>query len=143
MPSSTTRRLLLASTALTTLLLATVPPAAAADATWQGTTDAFNTGTNWDTNTVPTGTAFFGASGTTTVNISRSGLGGLTFNTGAATYVFNVVGDFDLVGAGIVINGGGATFNNANGGNVFSFIGDSTAGTATIVNDGQMNFLEQ
>jgi hypothetical protein len=52
---------LLTTTAAVALLAAV--PARAQDATWVGTTNSYTTATNWDTNSVPTGTAFFGGTG--------------------------------------------------------------------------------
>ena len=56
---------LLATTALVSVTTFAPDAARAQNATWTGATGNFNLGINWDTNTVPTGTAFFGASGTT------------------------------------------------------------------------------
>ena len=80
------RAALLASSALA--LASTWPaarPALAQDATWLGSpgTADFNTGANWGPGTVPTGTAFFGASDTTALSFSAdTTVGGLTFNAG-------------------------------------------------------------
>ena len=87
------RRALLASTALASaaLAMAALQPAMAQDATWLGSpgTADFNTGANWDSGTVPTGTAFFGASGTTALSLSAdTTIGGWTFNAGASAYSF-------------------------------------------------------
>ena len=141
MHSSTTRTLLLASTALTTLVLASTLSAAAQDATWLTTPASadFNTGSNWDTGTVPTGTAFFGASGTANLSISGNAtLGGLTFNAGASTYAFTTTFQtLTLTEAGIVINGGSATFAMQGGRNsALVFTNSSSAGTATITGSG-------
>ena len=51
---------LLATTALVAVTAFAPGAARAQDATWTGATGNFNLGANWDTNTVPTGTAFFG-----------------------------------------------------------------------------------
>ena len=93
-----TRAHLLAGAALAALI-APILPAAGQNATWNaaatfagptpGTFD-FNAAANWTPNTVPTGTAFFGA--TTTPNLSFSApatlIGGWTFNAGASAYTF-------------------------------------------------------
>src|SRR5215207_2129944 len=129
---------LLASTAL----VAAGSPAAAQDATWLNAPGSgnFNTGANWDTATVPTGTAFFDTSGTTALSIAASAsLGGWTFNPGASAYSFTNGQTLQFNGAGIVINGGSATI--ANSGNV-SFRNTSTAGNATFTNSGLLRFFE-
>lgn len=137
----TRRRTLLASTALTTLLLASVLPGAAQNATWLTTPGSadFNTGTNWNTGNLPTGTATFGTSGTTNLTITSSAtLGELVFDTGASNYNFSTnLQTLTLAGAGIVINGGSATFNMTGGMFVaMSFWNSSSAGTATITGSG-------
>ena len=125
------RPILLASTALCALAL----PAAAQDATWlasPGTND-FNTAANWSTGSVPTGTAFFGTSNTTTITSQTLGptnIGGWTFNAGASNYNFTT-DNIEFLGAGIAINGGSATINNNN---QLTFKNTSTAGNAAITN---------
>lgn len=90
----------------------------AQDATWlasPGTSD-FNTGANWSSATVPTGTAPFGASNTTTIGLSTSAtLGGLTFEAGAPAYTFNATNGLVLNGAGIVNNSSNASTLTAQG----------------------------
>lgn len=140
MPSPTTRRVLLASTALTSLLLATAFPAAADDATWLASpaTGDFNTAANWSSGAVPTGTAFFGASSTTTLSFRNMNIGGITLNADAAAYTISSGGNrasLSFNGAGIVINGGSATFFNILVGTL-SFTNSSTAGAATIKSEG-------
>ena len=117
-------------------------PAWPQDATWlasPGSND-FNTAGNWDPNTqVPTGTAFFDASGTTDPIISAdTSIGGWTFNAGADSYFFTTV-NFALAftGAGIVVNGGGASFNNNND---ITFQNSSTAGSAKFFNQDDLIF---
>ena len=128
---------LLASSALCAGAL----PAIAQDATWlnaPGSTD-FNTAANWSPATVPTGTAFFGASNVTALTFSALtvSIGGLTFNSGAPAYSFttgglgaNLTQSIEITGAGI-INGGNATITNYN---QLGFINSASAGSATIVN---------
>jgi len=73
---------LLASTALVGL----AAPVAAQDATWlasPGTGD-FNTNANWSPATVPTGTASFGTSNTTTPTVGDATLSGFTLNAASA-----------------------------------------------------------
>jgi autotransporter-associated beta strand protein len=140
--------------ALMTLGIAS--PSRAQDATWlaaPGSAD-FSTATNWTPNTVPTGTAFFGTSNTTSLTFSNNNtsIGGWTFNSGASAYTFTATGDLAFTGAGIIVNGGSvaltsnfrlnlfngsslgsATFTN----NGYVYLNDSSsAGTATIINNG-------
>ena len=65
------------------LLLALAAGVRAQDATWNGVTANFNSAANWSPNTVPTGTAFFGARGLPAITFSGPAtLGGFTFNAG-------------------------------------------------------------
>jgi autotransporter-associated beta strand protein len=111
-------------------------PAQAQDATWVGATNSYTTPTNWDTNSVPTGTAFFGGTGTPGLSIATLGgtVGGWTLNSGAQNYTFNneALSTFSFTGAGIIVNGGSATITNI--GQLF-FDNASTAGNAMITND--------
>ncbi len=117
--------------------------AIAQNATWStapGTSD-YNTAANWTPATVPTGTAFFGA--TTTPGVTFSGdsaVDGWTFNAGAAAYTFTLTGHhLQFNGAGIDIIGGSATIANAG---LIDFNNSSTAGGASITTNagGFLNF---
>jgi autotransporter-associated beta strand protein len=123
-------------------LVAAALPAVAQDATWllnPGSGD-FDTAANWTPATVPTGTAFFAASNTTTLSFSAAtALGGWTFNAGAPSYTFNNTQSVSFTGAGIVINAGSATINNNFPGDLF-FSNASTAGSATIISNGGVYF---
>lgn len=137
------RALLLASSFLTLAPLWTsTGPAQAQDATWlanPGSAD-FNTGSNWDTGNVPTGTAYFGATSTSGLTVlSNTSIGGWTFNAGASGY--GITNNFTLAftGAGIAVNGGSLTINNNSD---LSFSNGSTAGSATIDNRWNLNFYD-
>jgi len=137
------RAALLASSILT---LASALPAWSQDATWNtnAATTNFNTGSNWDTGSVPTGTAVFGTSATTTLTFSGfiTNIDGWTFNTGASAYTFlNNVSSHGLnfTGAGIVVNGGSVTITN---GGTLSFNSSSTAGSAAITNNRTLYFYD-
>ena len=87
-------------------LAGALAPVQAQDATWllnPGSGD-INTAANWTPATVPTGTATFGQSNTTTLSLSAStAFNTLQFNAGAPAYTFNLSGQFmGLDGAGIV-----------------------------------------
>ena len=116
--------------------------ASAQDATWLSTpgTADFNTSGNWNPAVVPSGTAFFGVSNTTTLSFSapNTTIGGFTFNAGASSYNFLLGTNPTLTftGAEIVVNGGAAAFAN-NG--TLNFNNSSTAGLATINNIGAAN----
>lgn len=131
-------------------ILLTTLSAGAQDATWlsnPGSND-LSVGSNWLTGTVPTGTASFGASNTTTLVSSGFGqtFGGWTFNAGASAYIIsltpgggNLINQF--VGAGIAIEGGSVSILNSSRFNVLDFANSSTAGAAQISNSGELNFL--
>lgn len=68
-------------------------PAHAQDATWLPNpgSNNFNTASNWTPATVPTGTAFFGTSNTTSIafqSFTTTSVGTLQFNPGAPAYSF-------------------------------------------------------
>jgi hypothetical protein len=109
--------------------------APAQDATWllsPGSGD-FNTAANWSTNTVPTGTASFGASNTTNLSFSTSTtVGALQFNALAPFYVYTLAGAGSFVvtigGAGIVNNSSNApAINVPDVGKRLNFTNASTA----------------
>jgi len=116
-------------------------PAVAQDATWLATpgSNDFNTGTNWSTTSVPTGTASFGGSNTTALSLSSdTSLGSLQFNAGAPAYTFDLGGfGLTLTGAGIVNHSSNApTFNTG-----LLFLNASTASNAIIVNTSSGSFV--
>ncbi|MGY4506079.1 autotransporter-associated beta strand protein [Bradyrhizobium sp. GM24.11] len=136
-----TRRLraaLLTSSALALAWMLPAAPSQAQDATWLASPGSvgYIDGANWDTGTMPTGTAYFGATNTSNLVISSvSTIGGWTFNAGAPAYTFdnyNWAIGFD--GAGIAVNGGSVAITNTYFGTV-SFYNSSTAGSATITNN--------
>ncbi|MCP3469209.1 autotransporter-associated beta strand repeat-containing protein [Bradyrhizobium sp. CCGUVB1N3] len=116
-------------------------PARAQDATWLASPNSnrYDFDTSWSTGTVPTGTASFGASNTTSLSLpgndeaNTTNVGGWTFNAGAGNYTFTSGQLLNFNGAGIVINGGSATINVIDGG--VNFLNASTAGGATINNN--------
>jgi autotransporter-associated beta strand protein len=133
----------------------------AQDATWRfapGSSD-YNAPANWTPTAAPigpSGTASFGASGTTSLTFSTgTTVDTFQFNPGASAYTFGLNGHFlEFTGSGIVNNSSNAPTINALGllqfdntataGNAIinntpgstTFTGFSTAGTATITNSG-------
>jgi autotransporter-associated beta strand protein len=131
---------LLTTTAAVALLAAL--PARAQDATWltaPGSSN-FNTAANWTPATVPTGTASFGASNTTSIAFqafTTTSVGTLQFNPGAPAYSFTTENGFStsisITGTGIVNNSSNApTFIIGNQANIF-FRNASSAGDAIII----------
>ncbi len=131
---------LLTTTAAVALLAAL--PARAQDATWSTAPGSsnFNTAANWTPATVPTGTAFFGASNTTSIAFqafTTTSVGTLQFNPGAPAYSFTTENGFStsisITGTGIVNNSSNApTFIIGNQANIF-FRNASAAGNAIII----------
>src|SRR5215813_11292050 len=131
---------LLSTVADAALLAAT--SAQAQDATWllNPSSGSFNTATNWNPAVVPTNTAIFGASNTTSISFqpfTTTSIGTLQFNPDAPAYIFatppNLFTSISVTGAGIVNNSSNApTFIVGNQANIF-FRGASTAGNATII----------
>lgn len=115
-------------------LIAAALPVMAQDATWLANpgSNLYNAFANWNPATVPTGTAFFGASNTTSLSFEDDAtVGGWTFNAGAPAYTFNNSHHLLFDGAGIVSNGGSVAIINNSGG-ITTFDNSSTAGNATI-----------
>jgi autotransporter-associated beta strand protein len=131
---------LLTTTAAVALLAAL--PARAQDATWSTAPGSsnFNTAANWTPATVPTGTAFFGASNITSITFqpfTTTSIGTLQFNPGAPAYSFitspGLSTSISITGTGIVNNSSNApTFIIGNQANIF-FRNGSTAGDAIII----------
>jgi hypothetical protein len=111
------------------------------NATWlpaPGSSD-FDTAANWSPATVPTNTATFGASNTTSLTFSSNAttIGTLQFQAAAPAYTFTVTNALDITGTGIVNNSSGAPiindFNNSHNFGTF-FQNASTAANAIINN---------
>ncbi|HEX5845998.1 MAG TPA: hypothetical protein VFY53_06915 [Rhodoplanes sp.] len=115
--------------------LTTSAAAVSQEAIWVGTNSDFNLDTNWNTGSVPFGTAFFGTSSISF--FADTTIGGWTFNPGALDYTFNNSFMLEFSGAGIAINGGSASITN-DGDLIFS--NASTAGSASITNNGVLEF---
>ena len=119
-------------------------PAAAQDANWlaaPGSND-FNAGANWSTGSLPTGTASFGASSTTTLSLSGvTSLDSLQFSAGAPGYAFGSASfTLNLTGAGIVNNSSNAPTLAVSGNGLYdhstlNFYNSSTAANAIITSD--------
>jgi len=131
---------LLSTVAAAALLAAT--SAHAQDATWllNPGSGSFNTASNWNPAVVPTNTAIFGASNTTSIlfqPFATTSIATLQFNADAPAYIFATSAplftSISITGAGIVNNSSNApTFIVGNQGSVF-FRNGSTAGNATII----------
>ncbi|MDH2400368.1 autotransporter domain-containing protein [Bradyrhizobium sp. SSUT18] len=141
-----TRRLragLLTSSALALAWALPATPSRAQDATWRTSpiSVSYDDGSNWDTGSVPSGTAYFGTSNTPSLSIgSNTSVGGWTFNAGASNYLIQSASPgLTFTGAGIVINGGSLNFTTSVS-SVTTFQNSSSAGTATIGNVGLMVF---
>jgi hypothetical protein len=131
-------------------LAITALSAAAQDATWlanPASNDLAN-GANWSTGVVPTGTAFFGVSSTTSLATDNFGqtFGGWTFNTGASAYTvtlspngFNQINQF--IGTGISVDGGSVSIIIPDQFHVLRFANSSTAGGAAMANSGAVSFI--
>lgn len=145
-PTKRLQALLAGASAIAILLAASAGTASAQDGTWETTPGSgdYNTGTNWDTGTVPGSgdTASFGVSNTTALTFSATDtvVGGLTFEAGASAYTFTVprFRSLEFDGDGVEVIGGSAAIilSGGLGGdsdpNAVTFLNSSTAGTATI-----------
>jgi hypothetical protein len=121
-------------------LIAALGTVHAQNATWlvnPGSGD-WNTSTNWTPQTVPTATASFGSSNTTSITFSSTAvIGEMLFTAGAPAYSFaNTNGDTLIItSAGIVNNSSSVLTIIRNFPGTTQFINASTAGNATITND--------
>jgi autotransporter-associated beta strand protein len=114
----------------------------AGDATWLSSPGSgnWNTDANWAPGVVPTGTAAFGASDTTTVTFSKSAsVDGLQFNPGAPAYSFKLSGfSLTVEGTGIVNQSSNAPIflisSSSPPAGILVFKGVSTAGNSIITN---------
>ena len=97
---------------------------------------------------MPSGTAFFGVSNTTSLATDNFGqtFGGWTFNIGASAYTvtlspngLNQINQF--VGAGISIAGGSVSIIIPDQFHVLRFTNSSTAGGAVMANSGAVSFI--
>lgn len=134
------RAALLTPSALALAWALPATPARAQDATWLASpgTNVYGVGANWDTGTVPTGTAYFGATNTNNLWMSSAvTMGGWTFNAGAPNYTFENSGELNFTGAGITVNGGSVAIANEL---FLNFYNASTASSAAIVNVGVSAF---
>jgi autotransporter-associated beta strand protein len=130
------RAYLLATTASVALLTAA---AHGQDATWLGGGPDFSDLQHWSPQVVPTGTAFFGPSGSTSLFFFQTtNVGGFTFNAGAPNYSFNfdVPGrpnSLTFTGAGILNNSSSIPrFSLTESNALLSFRNSSTAANASI-----------
>jgi autotransporter-associated beta strand protein len=131
---------LAATTAVAALLTAT--SAHAQTATWllNPGSGIFNTATNWNPAVVPTNTAIFGASNTTSITtlpFTVTSIATLQFNPDAPSYIFTTAAplftSINITGDGIVNNSSFApTIVVGSAANLF-FHNASTAGNATII----------
>ncbi|MDP3160262.1 MAG: autotransporter domain-containing protein [Reyranella sp.] len=129
---------------LVLLTIACLAPVAvhAQNATWLLTpgSNAFGTATNWSPNVVPLGTASFGVSNTTTINLSGGqDVGSFVFNAGASAYTFSNA-NFSLSGAGIVNNSSQTQTINIDATGVLALNNSATLGSVTIVSANSIVF---
>src|SRR5262249_37597426 len=110
-------------------------------------TNSFNNGANWNSDSVPTGIAFFGSSNTTTISISSpTAIGGFAFMLGAPAYTFNVTANLNVGATGFrydsasvpaaTINVTGATLTINGGGLGATPIAPMSGGTARLAQIG-------
>src|SRR5215831_6165140 len=135
------RAYLLATTAAAALLAAMPAHAQNATGSTAPANSDFNTAANWNPATVPTGTAFFGAStiaGLTFNPGAVNSLGGFAFNAGAPAYSFSLAtaSSLTFTGAGIVNNSSNAPSFSLPFTSLLAFTNSSTAGNASITNSG-------
>ena len=137
------------STLLASALFAVAAPALAQDATWllNPSSGDWDTAANWSPATVPTGTATFGASTTTSLTFPALYLfsvGTIQLNADAPAYLFNLSGgsSLRLTGVGIANNSGNAPTFVVDGFSGLGFRNSSTASNAAISNLGVTEFRD-
>jgi hypothetical protein len=111
----------------------------AQNATWNGSTTDWNTPTNWTPNTVPSGTATFGATGSASVDNASGAvsIGTIDFNAVAQAYTVSIENSFTVNGTGVVNNSANVqqTFL-VNSGDSLVFQNASSAGSGTATGTG-------
>src|SRR5439155_17695147 len=107
----------------------------------------WNVAANWSPPTVPSGTAFFGASNLTSLTFSTSTtIGALQFNPVAPAYSFGgiifPVGSFVLTisGQGVVNNSAAVPLFNLPGSTIAFVNGSSAADASLVANGGTVSF---
>ena len=144
--------------------------AQAQDATWVSGSGEWVDPTSWNPAAVPTGTATFANTGTTNVTnaVSGASIGEILFTAAppAQAYAFTLANTFVLTGVGIVNNsastqtfevqsgvnlaffnnssanaGAGAVTITTDAGGATAFQNSSTAGNATLINNGTLQFF--
>jgi outer membrane autotransporter protein len=129
----------MAGTALGLALSAPVraaPPPPPQDATWLPNpgSNQFNTGANWNPATVPDGTAFFGSSSITAIDVTAATvIGGFSFGGSAPAYTITIAPAGSLTFTGVGIASTFSAVQTLLNGNILTFQGNSTAGMAAIV----------
>jgi outer membrane autotransporter protein len=119
--------------------------AAAQAQTWNGATTDWNTATNWTPNTVPSVTATFSNTGSTTVDNASGNvtIGAISFTAvpNAQAYTINIDNTFTINGAGVTNSSTNTQIFNVNSATL-SFNNSATAGSASITtnNGGSTNF---
>jgi autotransporter-associated beta strand protein len=134
--------------AATVAAFLSLPPVAAhaVDATWNlNATGEFNNNLNWTPTQVPTGTASFGASNTTSVTINTAtSINYIQINAGAPAYTFTISNALNIIFQNFI--GGGNIINNSSFAPTFNITSngslsiDSGAANAIIVNNGTLLF---
>ncbi|MBB3021012.1 outer membrane autotransporter protein [Microvirga lupini] len=139
------KHLLLAGTALAALPLGLIicsGEVQAQDATWLATpiSNDWRLGANWSSGIAPLGTAIFGESDVTSLNVTDVNIGTLRFDAAAPAYTLTngPGGYFEITGAGIV-NHSANRLMIANSGQMF-FYNASMADSAIIANSGHIRF---
>jgi autotransporter-associated beta strand protein len=133
--------MLLATSALASAALP-ITVAHADDATWRAAPvdGNFNTAENWDGNVVPQGAAIFQASNVQNVDVGlfdTINVGGFTVIRNAGDYTFTSRNStLSFTDFGISVGANASATLNINDGGTTTFLQNSTAGNATINNNG-------
>ncbi len=115
----------------------------ATDATWltNAQSSDWNTASNWSTGSIPTGTAFFGASDQTAIQFLNNdvfhpvSIAAIEFNPGAPLYSFSF-GYLSLTGAGVINQSNTSPVFTPYPGNCsLTFLNQSSASNATLINN--------
>ncbi|MCP3399085.1 autotransporter-associated beta strand repeat-containing protein [Bradyrhizobium sp. CCGB20] len=135
------RAALLSSSALALAWTLPAGSARAQDATWLTSpgSNIYNTGSNWSTGSVPTGTAYFGTSSQTNLTLATAvSVGKWYFNVGASSYTFNIPNGSGLsfTDGGMALWGGSSTINNSGALNFYN----SSVSQGTIINNNFLTF---
>ena len=134
-PHGTLARLAVAALLGTTAFTGMLMPREAAAQTWLGNTSDYGNPTNWSGGAVPTVTAFFTATGSTSVVLpaAPSSVGEFDFASNAQSYNFGVSSTFTLTATGMTSHSSTQQTFTVTGSGTLAFANIASGGPSTAI----------